>query len=126
MTRRESATAKEVVNSTASKIHSHPDVSQVEPGIEPATMIVSRFRRSRIQAVPTISNNLCPSVSLYCAISITQYVQYLKYNMCNIYYTIYAISISQYAHTHCWYRTWPSYAVCSLCVHYIFLLVQYL
>ena len=42
MTRRESATAKEVDNSTDSKIHSHPAVSQVEPRIEPATMIESR------------------------------------------------------------------------------------
>ena len=42
MTRRESATAKEVVNSTTSKIHFHPDVSQMEPGIEPAMMIESR------------------------------------------------------------------------------------
>ena len=42
LTRRESATAKEVVHSAASKIHSHPTVSQVEPGIEPATMIENR------------------------------------------------------------------------------------
>ena len=42
MTRRESATAKEVVKSTASKNHLLPDVSQVEAGIEPVTMIVSR------------------------------------------------------------------------------------
>ena len=42
MTRRESATAKEVAKSTASKIHSHPDVSQAETGIEPATMMESR------------------------------------------------------------------------------------
>ena len=42
MIRTESATANEVVKSTTSKIHSHPDVSQAETGIEPATMIESR------------------------------------------------------------------------------------
>ena len=42
MTRKESATPKEVVKSTTSKIHLHPDVSQMEPRTEPVTMIVSR------------------------------------------------------------------------------------
>ena len=60
MTHRESATAKEVVNSTASKIHSHPAVSQVEPGIEPATMSatakeVDNSTNSKIHSHPAVS-----------------------------------------------------------------------
>ena len=55
MTRRESATAKEVVKSTDSKIHSHPDVSQVETGMEPATTIESRCP---VESLPQLKRQL--------------------------------------------------------------------
>ena len=76
-------------------------ISRLDRGLVQKAKWSEIFRRSRIQAVPTISNNLCPSVSLYGTVHSNALLRYSS--MCM---TVLPCFVSQCSWLHCrWCNT---------------------